>query len=215
MFDHVTRQLTGWAAARGLDPVQFSDAPREDGSSVRFTLLGLLPMPPPRTLGRAPLRVKFRYLVTCTDDSVREQMGRLLISAMQEPEFQVELGDVAPELWLALGWPPQPAFSLLVPVTVPLDETVAPFPTRHTIHVTSSPATLRRGRVVDGDGQAVAGARITVDGLGDAIYTDRSGQFEMVVRPEDAVEVMTAHQHVLARPPLPPADWQIPLLPPK
>ncbi|WP_052195340.1 hypothetical protein [Deinococcus radiopugnans] len=215
MFDHVTQQLTGWAAARGLDAVQFSDTPTEGAPSVRFTLLGLLPMPAPRTLGRAPLRVKFRYLVTCTDVSVREQLGQLLISAMQEPEFQVELGDVAPELWLALGWPPQPAFFLLVPVTVPLAETVAPFPTRHAIHVTSSPATLRRGRVVGGDGQAVAGARITMDGLGEAIYTDRSGQFEVVSRPEDAVQVMTPHQHVQAHPPHPPADWQIPLLPPK
>ena len=106
MFDGVSQCLTTWATTQGAGAVVFAgDAPHDSTLAARLSLLGILPFPPPRTLTRAPLRFRLRYLVTCPSTTPEAQtlLGRLLVSALQEPELQVELGDIAPEWWSALG----------------------------------------------------------------------------------------------------------------
>lgn len=222
MFDDVWRQLRTWASAQGAGEVRFSHEAVQPGAdpSVTFSLLGVLPMPPPRTLHRAPLRFRLRYLVTCTaEDTLAAHglLGRLLVAAMQESAFQVELGDVSPEWWVALGWPPQPAFQVLWPVTVPLPEPSVPLAREHVLSVQPSGRAWRRGTVTDAQGRPVAGARVQVEGAVAPLYTDSAGQFEVTVRPEDALDVTARTGEVVravqVRPPAAPGAWVVPLPP--
>ena len=89
MFDGVSQRLTTWATTLGAGAVVFTgDAPQDGTPAARLSLLAILPYPPPRTLTRAPLRFRLRYLVTCPSTMPEAQtlLGRLLVSALQEPD---------------------------------------------------------------------------------------------------------------------------------
>ena len=223
MFDGVTRRLTDWASAQGASTVtSASEAPPDGQASAQLTLLAILPFPPPRSQTRAPLRFRLRYLVTCAPSSTpaaEHLLGQLLIRAMQEPDFQVELGDPAPELWTALGWRPQAAFWLLVPVTVPLEQPHAPLAREHVLSVQSSGRVWRRGTVTDAQGQPVAGARVQLEGAPEPLYTNPAGEFELAARPEDTLHVAAVVggqvQEVLAQPPGRETQWPVQVPPPE
>ncbi|MFC3831613.1 MULTISPECIES: carboxypeptidase-like regulatory domain-containing protein [Deinococcus] len=222
MFDGVSQRLTTWATTQGAGAVVFAgDAPHDSTLAARLSLLGILPFPPPRTLTRAPLRFRLRYLVTCPSTTPEAQtlLGRLLVSALQEPELQVELGDIAPEWWSALGWPPQPAFWLLVPVSVPLAEPTAPLAREHVLSVQTSGRAWRRGTVTDARGQPVAGARVQLGGAPEPLYTDASGHFELAARPEDTLHVAAVVdgqvREVRVQPPGRDAGWPVQVPPPE
>ncbi len=222
MFDGVSQRLTTWATMQGAGAVVFAGDAAQDGTlAVRLSLLAILPYPPPRTLTRAPLRFRLRYLVTCTSAIPEAQLllGRLLVSAMQDPDVQVELGDIAPEWWSALGWAPQPAFWLIVPVSVPLEQPTAPLAREHVLSVQTSGRVWRRGTVTDAQGKPVAGARVQLEGAHEPLYTNLAGHFELSARPEDTLHVTAVvggrTQEVLARPPGPETPWPVQVPPPK
>lgn len=217
MFDGVTQRLTAWATAQGASAVATgSEVPTDGAPAAVLTLLAILPFPPPRTLGRAPLRFRLRYLVTCAPPhppASQQLLGQLLVSALQNPEFQVELGDIAPELWTALGWRPQPAFWLAVPVTVPLEESLAPLAREHALSVQTSGRTTRRGTVTDVQGRPVAGARVQLEGAPEPLYTGAAGEFELAARPEDHLHVAAVVgeqvQQVRVQPPGRETRWPV------
>ncbi|MBB5376750.1 hypothetical protein HNQ07_002214 [Deinococcus metalli] len=198
------------------------EVPQDGSPAILLTLLAILPFPPPRTLDRTPLRFRLRYLVTAAPNASpagQKVLGQVLAAAMQASDFQVELGDMAPELWSALGWRPQPAFWLMVPVTVPREQPSAPLAREHVLSVQDAGRVWRRGTVTDARGQPVAGARVQLEGAPEPLYTNSAGQFELAARPEDQVQIAAPGgrevQRVLVQPPGRQMTWPVTLPPPE
>lgn len=164
MIETVDAALSAWAMREaGAATVTFGPRPatatpdEQDSATVHLSLLDLLPFPAPRGPGPAPYRYVLRYLVSTsagTVEAAHAQLGRLLLAAMKDPEMQEELGPVSPTLFQALGWPPQPAFYLRVPVSVPVEYTPAPRVREHVLDLRPWP--FQTGGVEDGS-MAVSG----------------------------------------------------------
>jgi hypothetical protein len=148
MIETIDANLKAWAlretgaAAVSFGPVaagtQAAGTQNVGAQGLQFTLLDLLPFPAPRGPIPVPYRYTLRYLVTvtaATPEAAHAQLGRVLLAAMKDPEMQEELGPVSPALFQALGWPPQPAFYLRVPVSVPADYTPAPLAREHVLNL--------------------------------------------------------------------------------
>ena len=66
-----------------------------------------------------PLQVRLRYLISATAEKTEQAhklLGKLLFSAMENPEYEVGLEAVDMEVWLAFGVSPRPAFYLSLPM---------------------------------------------------------------------------------------------------
>ena len=89
------------------------------GQEISLYLLSLAEYPPMQGTQRAPLQFWLRYLVTAwAEDPSRahELLGKLLLAALDTPEYEVELENIPPTIWTGYGIPPRPAFILRVPV---------------------------------------------------------------------------------------------------
>lgn len=159
-------------------------APEATGVSVH--LVDLLPAPPSRGPERPPGQVALRYLVTAWAPTAEERhdlLGTALMAAADRPGVDVDLAPVAPDLWLALGVPPQPAFRLVVVARWARPETPAP-PVLEPL-VLRAAGSRRLAGVVLGPGDVgLAGARVELPSLARSTATDRSGAFAFAQVPD-------------------------------
>jgi hypothetical protein len=121
MIDEIDQRLKAWVGGvSGEVPVSFSVPDRSSQKpGVSLYLLELSSAPPARSVRRVPLQFSVCYLVTVTAETperAHHTLGELVFSALETPDFEVDLGAIPLELWTALGVPPQPAFRLRLPV---------------------------------------------------------------------------------------------------
>jgi hypothetical protein len=121
MIDEVDQRLKAWVSEVAGDlPVSFAAPDRSQPKpGINLYLLDLGAAPPARSVRRVPLQFTVCYLITVTADTperAHHALGELVFSALETPEFEVDLGAIPVELWMALGLPPQPAFRLRLPV---------------------------------------------------------------------------------------------------
>jgi hypothetical protein len=161
--------------------------PSTDGqpADVLLRLIELADMPPARGTRRPPLQVLLRYLVTVGGADASEMHGRLgdlLFAAMEHPDYEVELGSVAPSAWAALGTAMQPSFVLAVPVRKPVPEAPAKL-VKGPLDVRGSIVSHLDGVVLGPGDVPVPDAFIEFPALGLAERSDTRGRFRFAAVP--------------------------------
>jgi hypothetical protein len=151
MFDEVDKRLEAWAKTFFADLEVSFRAPgaETDRLSVCLYLLDVVPVPAGRGLRLPPLQMTLRYLVVpqgAVPSETHQLLGRLLISAMENVEFEIEKEQLPFEIWRAFGIMPQPSFVLLVPFKYERTEKLAP-PVRSPLRVEQTVLETLQGRI--------------------------------------------------------------------
>jgi hypothetical protein len=180
--------------ARGvLDGVDITaDGPRRGGEpapAARVSLY-LLELGGERELQggrhRNPLGVVLRYLVTADGPDrveAHDLLGRLLDAATAADDITARLDPPAPEVWLALGAPPQPAFVLEATDRIERAQPDAPLVTEPLI-VRGSVLRALHGRLLGPGDRGVSGATVALDGTATRVHTGRDGSFRLAAAPD-------------------------------
>jgi len=121
MIDTIDDRLEAWTNRVESDAtVTFAAPGREKDVDLGLYLIDLLPDAGAKGAAGAPVRVLLRYLVSASSQDSRRAhrlLGRLVVAALQETDFEVELAPPAPALWSAFGVEPRPCFFLKLPLT--------------------------------------------------------------------------------------------------
>jgi hypothetical protein len=186
MIDEVDRRLREWVGSV-LKGVEVSlGAPNGKKAGPRIGLyLAELTNPPLRSAKRQPFRLALRYLVTASADQPEEAhrlLGELVFAAMENPEFEVDLGPVPVTVWKAFGVAPQPSFILSIPVE---KERAKPKVgvVRQPLIVKWTSVTSLYGVVLGPGDIPLSGARVEVPGLDLWTHTDSKGRFRFSTVP--------------------------------
>jgi len=120
MFDEVDKRLEAWAKEISADlEVSFGAPGTEiDKLNLCLYLLEVVPVPAGRGIRLPPFQMMLRYLIIpqgVIPSETHRLLGKLLISAMENAEFEIEKKSLHFEIWRAFGIVPQPSFVLLVP----------------------------------------------------------------------------------------------------
>jgi hypothetical protein len=176
-------RLHDWVTAvagAGVDITLAAPANGQAGAGVSVYLMDLASRPPMRGgARRTPLQLALRYLVSTwggDPQTAHRLLGDLVLSAMQQEDFEVQLSPLPPELWLALGATPRPSFVLQVPVRQPRPEVTAP-PVRTPLVVKGVALARLAGVVLGPGGVPVAAAHVEIPSAGVGTWTDASGRF--------------------------------------
>ncbi|WP_224372409.1 DUF4255 domain-containing protein [Hyalangium versicolor] len=121
MIDEIDQRLKAWVGeVLGDAPVSFAVPERTTlTEGVSLYLLELGAAPPARSVRRVPLQFSVCYLITVGGESperAHQLLGELVFSALETPDFEVDLSPIPLELWTALAVPPRPAFRVRMPV---------------------------------------------------------------------------------------------------
>ena len=180
MFDEVDKRLESWATEILPDSEISFDAPssRVDKMRVCLYLLDILPTPAGRGVRLPPLQITLRYLVVAQGaepDKIHKALGTLLVSAMDQVEFEIQKEPLSAHVWPAFGLAPQPSFILLVPFKYDRREKLAP-PVRH-------PLTVQQAFLESLEGEVrvnqipMMNANVEVPALNLVTKTDADGHF--------------------------------------
>jgi Pvc16 N-terminal domain len=187
MFDEDDRRLATWIGGI-LDQVDVSLAPpgdAEGAKGVGLYLLEVVQSPPARGTRRPPLMMTLRYLVTTQapkTEEAHEMLGRLLVAALQNPEFEVEQETLPLSLWTALGVRPRPSFVLRVPFKYDLPEKLAPR-VRKPIIIKQMPLHSFQGRILGPENIPLMNARVELPAYEMSTDTDSKGRFHFSAVP--------------------------------
>ena len=147
----------------------------------------LLQAPARHDTRAVPLQLALRYLVTATHEdpeTAHRWLSRLLSAASGHTEFAVELHPMPPEVWRALGVPPQPAFSLRVPLRIERPEPPAR-PVLKKVEVINAPLHTLTGLLLGPGDVPIANARIELLGSEAVSTTDTKGHFRLDAIPPE------------------------------
>lgn len=190
MLDQVDRRVRDWVLSV-LGDVQVSlespvassrgaGAEVGTGSGVSLYLIECVAAPPPRGVGRPPLQITLRYMVTtwaAKPEEAHRLLGDLLFAALDGKDYDVDLSHTDAATWAALGVSPQPSFTLEAHLKL---ERAEP-PTRYVrvpLVVQAGPMVPLQGSVVGPGDMPIAGARVEALGLNMWERTDSHGRFQ-------------------------------------
>jgi hypothetical protein len=190
MIDEVDQRLKTWVGeVAGDAPVSFAAPDRNSvGQGVSLYLLELGSAPPTRSVRRVPLQFSVCYLITVggeTPERAHQLLSELIFSALETPDFDVDLNPLPLALWSALAIPPQPAFRVRLPV-----RRERPEPHVRRVHfplITQTvPNEVLLGRVVGPGEVPIPGALVDLPSLKLSTRTDARGCFRFPLVPSRA-----------------------------
>lgn len=174
-------RLKDWVTTTisGLDVSMGTPGQQKTGRGVGLYLLEMLQSPSPSTGTRPPLRLILKYVVTSwasKPEDAHAILVQLMLAAMENPDYEVDLEPVPIVGWSAFRVPPQPSFILRVPLRherQPGKRTLV----RGPLQVNwKSPATLY-GIVQGPDAVALSNCRVEIPALNLSTSTDYGGKF--------------------------------------
>ncbi|HEV2914247.1 MAG TPA: hypothetical protein VGX92_13300 [Pyrinomonadaceae bacterium] len=189
MIDQVDRRLEDWIGST-LDQVEVSLLPPGEsatGRGVNLYLMELINNPPARGLRRPPVQMMLRYLVMTRADKPEDahrMLGDLVIAALENPEFEVELEPLPVAVWTAFGVAPRPCFVLRVPLRHERPEKLAPS-VKHPLVVKQSPLRSLHGQVLGPESIPIMNARVELPALQLSTRTDSRGRFHFSAVPAE------------------------------
>ena len=191
MIETVDARLVDWVQSV-LGPVPVSlESPKAglDGDGVSLYLLELVRLPPPRGQEPPPLQLALRYLVTvwaAAPERAHHLLGELVLAALDQVEWTLELEPPPAGIWSGLGVVPQPCFVLQAPLR---RERPQPEPklVRQPLVVRASPITSLRGVLLGPGDVPLAGASVELGHLQRTVRADRKGRFHFETIPADSV----------------------------
>lgn len=187
MIGEIDQRLKEWVGeVVGEAPVSFAVPDRTpQANGVCLYLLELGAAPPARSVRRVPLQFTVCYLVSAgAEDPERAHhlLSELLFSALDTPDFEVDLTPLPPQLWVALGVPPRPAFRLKMQV-----RRERPEPNirrvRFPLVTQTAPNEVLLGRVVGPGDVPIPGALVELPALKLSTRTDARGGFRFPLVP--------------------------------
>ena len=188
MIEDIDQRLMAWVGTVLTDTVVSLSPPVDEGGKplVSLYLLDLYQSPPAQGSRRRPLQILLRYLVTTSavhPEEAHSMLWTLVFSAMEEPEFGVDLESLSPSLWRAFGVMPRPAFMLRVPLRLQRpDEDVRLV--RSPLEIHPSPMASLRGVLMGPEEMPIADARVELPAFHLATRTDASGRFWFAAVPD-------------------------------
>ncbi|HEX8249257.1 MAG TPA: hypothetical protein VF599_13855 [Pyrinomonadaceae bacterium] len=190
MFDEIDKHLESWArdVFEGSDfEISFAAPIAEtEKTSVYLYLLDVLPTPPGRGVRLPPLLITLRYLVVPqakTPNESHQLLGKMLVSAMENAEFEVEKEPLPIDVWRAFGIAPRPAFILRVPFKHERKEQIAP-PVREPVRLRQAILESLQGRISLNRIPLVA-AKVEIPLLKLFTQTDADGKFRFASLPSE------------------------------
>ena len=189
MIDQIDRQLERWIESI-LDHIEVSLAPPGEsgtGRGVNLYLMELVNNPPARGLRRPPIQMMLRYLVTTRADNPEDAhkiLGDLVVAALENAEFEVELESLPVAVWTALGVAPRPCFVLRVPFRHERPEKLAPR-VKHPLVVKHARFRSLHGQVLGPESIPIMNARVELPALQLSTHTDSSGRFHFSAVPAE------------------------------
>jgi hypothetical protein len=176
----ITREILDWAGAvlPGSIVVTRPLGARERGVGVDVRLLALTPRPAPR-IANPPNVLDLDYLVTVSlGDANAEQnaLAELVLAAVDRSDFEIVGTRSAADTCAALGIPVAAGFLLRTPLMRGRAAKTAPL-VRFPLKVTSGDICVVEGSVLGPNDVPVAGAVVTMPGLGREARTDTHGRF--------------------------------------
>jgi len=183
-IDQLLRKWVGYVAGDVAISLSFEEKLETD-LSISLCLMDILSMPMYGQGRRLPLQVRLRYLVSTEANDIEKAhqiLGKLLFSAMEKPEFEVDLESVNMAVWQAFGIAPRPAFYLSLPMRVERKDT--------TKLISTSPELVYRKMrdldgVVMGSGNIpIPNGRIKLADMGRSVTADEQGCFHLASIPD-------------------------------
>jgi len=183
MIDEIDARLGDWVkGSLGKEKAELifgtpKDTPKQ--TTVSVSLVGVLPVPTPRTPQKPPLKLSLRYLVSVQAEDVEDAhrlLGTLAFSAMETADFEMETEAPDPALWTALGVPLRPSFLVRVPLLKLRPEPKAKR-VRFPLVIKTTPVCTISGVVLGPGDQPIMGARVEIPGSGRPVETDHLGHF--------------------------------------
>jgi len=152
---------------------------KKTGRGVGIYLLELVQSRPPSTTRRPPLQLALRYLITAWSDGPEDAhqiLVTLMLAAMENKEFEVELEPIPLSVWTAFGMPPRPSFILRVPL-----RQERPQPQTKMVRelkIRSTPITGFHGLLLGPGDTPLSDCRIEFPALNLSTRTDYKGRFQ-------------------------------------
>ena len=187
MIDQTDNQLQEWikSVVAGVQVHLGVPGQLEDQRGISLYLLALVE-PPQAWINRQPgWRVALRYLITAWSPDEREAhrlLGKLLLAALEKPEYEIDLSELPPTLWSAFGIAPRPAFTLCLPLPLARVEPVPPLVQGHLV-VRGEPVPSLYGIVLGPGDIPIAGAGVELPSLQLRGYTNAEGRFRFSTVP--------------------------------
>ncbi|WP_224248375.1 carboxypeptidase regulatory-like domain-containing protein [Hyalangium gracile] len=190
MIDEVDQRLKAWVG-EVVGDASVSFAVPERGTltdGVNLYLLELGAAPPARSVRRVPLQFSVCYLITVGAESpqrAHQLLGELVFSALETPDFEVDLSPIPLELWTALALPPRPAFRVRLSVRREREEPHIRR-VRFPLVTQTVPNEALLGRVVGPGDVPIPGALVELPTLKLSTRTDARGGFRFPLVPSRA-----------------------------
>jgi hypothetical protein len=149
--------------------------------------MDVAPRPDERHEGTRRLRASLRYLITtwaAKPERAHEVLGLLLLAALQEPEFEVELESVTADTWAAFKVAPRPSFVLRAPLGQDIQRPAAKL-VRRPLSIRATGMTTLNGTVLGPEDVPVAGASVELPTLQLTTNTDWKGRFSFPAVPAE------------------------------
>lgn len=188
MFDEVDKSLEAWAkdVFADLEVSFFTPVKETDTLSLCLYLLDVFPSPSGRGNRLPPLLATLRYLVVPQGSVPSENhqlLGKLLVSAMENADFEIEKEPLPFEVWQAFGIAPRPSFVLRVTFKYERTEKLAP-PVRHPLTVKHTALETLQGRVLVNQ-IPMMDANVEIPYLKIFAKTDANGNFRFAKLPSE------------------------------
>lgn len=189
MFSQTDKQLVEWATKTlGTVPITLAaPANSQTGQGVSLYLMGIAPAYPAHNIGRPPLQIALRYLVTTWADEPEEAhrlLGQLAFAAMENSEFEIEFEPLSAQDWLAFAATPRPAFVLRVPARFVRPEPVTPL-VKAPLVIQATPTMSLSGQVLGPNNVPMSNVRVELPSLQLTDRTDAHGWFRFAAVPAE------------------------------
>lgn len=155
------------------------------GRGASVYLLDIQQQLPARGVGRPPLQLWVRYLVTtwAPDESDANQLLlELAFAAAEQHDLEIETEHLSPETWTALQAVARPSFVMRMTASRARAQPVAP-PVLHPLRLEAAQPALIAGVVRTPGGMPLADALVVLPSIGHETSTDGRGRFQLANAP--------------------------------
>ena len=189
MIEALDARLAAWVGDRLKGVALTFEPPAEDrtGEGISLYLMELTPHADERVERNRTLRASLRYLVTtwaARPERAHELLGQLLLAALREPEFEVDVMSVGPEAWTAFRIGPRPSFVVRVPLRQEIDAPPVKL-VRQPLDLRGSAVVTLGGTVLGPDDVPIVSASVELPALQLVTITDWKGRFRFPSVPAD------------------------------
>jgi hypothetical protein len=183
VIDQVDDNLSNWVETilGGLKPSLSAPTEANGTLAVNLYLLELVDDPLRRNTSRPPLQPALRYLVTSSAEEPKDAhrlLGTLLMAALNNPSYEVELEPVPHNTWSAFKIAPRPSFILRVPLEREWPISTVPLVTEGAA-TQGAPMLDMHGVLLGPNDVPIANGRIEIPNLYRYTYTDSKGRFQL------------------------------------